>query len=208
MSLCLRLLAYSTFAVGFIARPLGGIIFGHFGDKIGRKSMLILTLTIMGVSTAFIAVIPTYDQIGIWAPIALVLLRIIQGIGLGGEWGGAVLLTFESAPVSRRGYYASFPQIGLALGLLLSSGVVGILSYYLANDQFMAWGWRVAFGLSTILIFIGLWMRVHVNESPEFQAVKQDKKESSIPLKICGVEMLVKSLQGWERVTLMGFSLM
>ena len=139
------ILAYSTFAVGFVARPLGGIIFGHFGDKIGRKSMLILTLTIMGVSTALIALIPTYDQIGIWAPIALVLLRIIQGIGLGGEWGGAVLMAFESAPVARRGYYASFPQIGLALGLLLSSGVVGILSYYLADDQFMAWGWRSCF---------------------------------------------------------------
>jgi MHS family shikimate/dehydroshikimate transporter-like MFS transporter len=177
------ILAYSTFAVGFIARPLGGIIFGHFGDKIGRKSMLVLTLTIMGVSTALIAVIPTYDQIGIWAPIALVVLRIIQGIGLGGEWGGAVLLTFESAPVERRGYYASFPQIGLALGLLLSSGVVGFLSYFLVDTQFMSWGWRIAFGLSTLLIFIGLWMRVHVNESPEFEAVKEDQKESSIPIK-------------------------
>ena len=177
------ILAYSTFAVGFVARPVGGIIFGHFGDKIGRKSMLILTLTIMGVSTALIALIPTYDQIGIWAPIALVLLRIIQGIGLGGEWGGAVLMAFESAPAERRGYYASFPQIGLALGLLLSSGVVGILSFFLADAQFMAWGWRIAFGLSTFLIFIGLWMRVHVNESPEFETVKEEKKESSIPIK-------------------------
>ena len=175
------ILAYSTFAVGFVARPVGGIIFGHFGDKIGRKSMLILTLTIMGVSTALIALIPTYDQIGIWAPIALVLLRIIQGIGLGGEWGGAVLMAFESAPAERRGYYASFPQIGLALGLLLSSGVVGILSFFLADAQFMAWGWRIAFGLSTFLIFIGLWMRVHVNESPEFETVKEEKKRIQHP---------------------------
>jgi MHS family shikimate/dehydroshikimate transporter-like MFS transporter len=177
------LLAYSTFAVGFIARPLGGIIFGHFGDKIGRKSMLVLTLTIMGVSTALIAVVPTYEQIGIWAPISLIILRIIQGIGLGGEWGGAVLMTFEHAPVSRRGLFASFPQIGLSIGLLLSSGVVGILSSFLSNDQFMVWGWRIAFGLSTLLIFIGLWIRIHVNESPEFQAIKKDKKESAIPFK-------------------------
>jgi MFS transporter, MHS family, shikimate and dehydroshikimate transport protein len=177
------LLAYATFAVGFIARPLGGIIFGHFGDKIGRKSMLVLTLTIMGVSTALIAVVPTYEQIGIWAPISLIILRIIQGIGLGGEWGGAVLMTFEHAPVSRRGLFASFPQIGLSIGLLLSSGVVGILSSLLSNDQFMAWGWRIAFGLSTLLIFIGLWIRIHVNESPEFEAVKKDKKESVIPFK-------------------------
>jgi MHS family shikimate/dehydroshikimate transporter-like MFS transporter len=177
------LLAYATFAVGFIARPLGGIIFGHFGDKIGRKSMLILTLSIMGVSTALIAVVPTFEQVGIWAPISLILLRIIQGIGLGGEWGGAVLMTFEHAPPHKRGLFASFPQIGLSIGLLLSSGVVGLMSSLLPNDQFMAWGWRLAFGLSTILIFLGLWIRLNVSESPEFKAVKEGNKESTLPIK-------------------------
>jgi MFS transporter, MHS family, shikimate and dehydroshikimate transport protein len=177
------LLAYATFAVGFIARPLGGVIFGHFGDKIGRKSMLILTLTIMGVATALIAVVPTYEQIGIWAPISLIFLRIIQGIGLGGEWGGAVLMTFEHAPPSKRGLYASFPQIGLSIGLLLSSGVVGIMSSILPDEQFLSWGWRLAFGLSTILIFLGLWIRLNVSESPEFKQVKKLNKESNVPIK-------------------------
>lgn len=177
------ILAYATFAVGFIARPLGGIIFGHFGDKVGRKSMLILTLTIMGVSTALIAVIPTYDQIGILAPISLVVLRIIQGIGLGGEWGGAVLMAFEHAPKKKRGLYASIPQIGLSLGLLLSSGVVAILSSVMSDGAFMSWGWRVAFGLSTILIILGFWIRLNVSESPEFKVVKKENAETSVPFK-------------------------
>ncbi|MCM3570425.1 MFS transporter [Neobacillus mesonae] len=177
------LLAYVTFAVGFVSRPLGGIIFGHFGDKIGRKSMLIITLTIMGASTTLIAVIPTYEQIGIWAPLTLLLMRIIQGIGLGGEWGGAVLMTFEHAPKTKRGLYASFPQIGLSIGLLLSSGVVGLLSSTLTDSQFMNWGWRVAFGLSAIMIFVGLWIRLKVSESPEFQKVKTQNTESKVPFK-------------------------
>lgn len=177
------LLAYATFAVGFVSRPLGGIIFGHFGDKIGRKSVLIMTLSIMGISTALIAFIPTYEQIGIWAPICLLILRIVQGLGLGGEWGGAVLMTFEHAPVSKRGLYASLPQIGLAIGLLMASGMVGLLSSALSNDQFMIWGWRIAFATSAIMIFIGLWIRLNVSESPEFQEMKKHNKESSIPFK-------------------------
>ncbi|TCP29577.1 metabolite-proton symporter [Scopulibacillus darangshiensis] len=175
------LLAYVTFAVGFLMRPLGGVIFGHFGDKIGRKSMLILTLMIMGGSTAVVAILPTYQQIGIWAPICLLVLRILQGIGLGGEWGGAVLMTFEHAPPSKRGLYASLPQIGLAIGLLLSSGIVALLSSLLTDGQFMAWGWRIAFGLSTLLIFVGLWIRLTVSETPEFQKVKDRNRESRIP---------------------------
>ena len=177
------MLAYATFAIGFVARPLGGIIFGHFGDKVGRKSILVLTLTIMGVSTALIAVIPTYEKIGIWAPICLIVLRIVQGIGLGGEWGGAVLMAFEHAPPAKRGFYASIPQIGLSLGLLLSSLIVGILSFVLPNDSFLAWGWRIAFGLSTFLIFVGLWIRLNVSESPEFKEIKEENKESGVPLK-------------------------
>ncbi|WP_342605295.1 MFS transporter [Peribacillus sp. FSL E2-0159] len=177
------LLAYATFAVGFIARPVGGLIFGHFGDKIGRKSMLITSLGIMGGSTVLIALIPTYNQIGIWAPICLLILRILQGIGLGGEWGGAVLMTFEHAPIKKRGLYASFPQIGLSIGLLLSSGVVGVLSSTLSDSQFMSWGWRTAFALSSILIFLGLWIRLNVSESPEFKKVKESNIESNMPIK-------------------------
>src|SRR6185437_6695974 len=148
------LLAYTTFAVGFVARPLGGVIFGHFGDKIGRKSMLVITLLLMGVATFLIGLVPTYAQIGVAAPILLLLLRVIQGIGLGGEWGGAVLLAFEYAPPERRGLYASIPQIGLAIGLCLASGIVAFLSYILTDAQFMAFGWRIAFLLSVCLVAI------------------------------------------------------
>ncbi len=175
------LLAYATFAVGFITRPLGGIIFGHFGDKIGRKSVLVTTLMIMGISTVLIGFVPTYNQIGVWAPICLLMLRIFQGIGLGGEWGGAILMTFESAPKEERGYYASLPQIGLAIGLTLASGVVGLLSFLLSEAQFMAWGWRVAFVLSIFMVAVGMYIRLNVMESPEFQKVKDSKKEVKIP---------------------------
>ncbi|MEG6523805.1 MFS transporter [Desulfotomaculum sp. 1211_IL3151] len=176
------MLAYATFAVGFITRPLGGVIFGHFGDKIGRKSMLVLTLMIMGGATVLIGFIPTYEQIGIWAPILLLTMRIFQGIGLGGEWGGAVLMTFETAPESERGYYASLPQMGLAIGLTLASGVVGGLSFMLSDAQFMAWGWRVAFILSILLVFVGMYIRLHIMESPEFQKVKNENAEVKIPI--------------------------
>lgn len=133
------ILAFATFAVGFVARPLGGMIFGHFGDKIGRKKMLILTLQIMGVATVAIGCIPSYDAIGIWAPVLLVICRLAQGIGLGGEWGGAVLMAFESAPAHKRAFYGSLPQIGLSLGLMLASGVIGLLSFLLSDAAFTAW---------------------------------------------------------------------
>src|SRR5678815_4373801 len=139
------LLAYTTFAVGFVTRPLGGILFGHFGDRIGRKTMLIMTLMIMGIATFLIGLVPTYEQIGVAAPLLLLLLRVLQGIGLGGEWGGAVLMAYEYAPPEKRGFYASLPQIGLAIGLMLASGVVALLSWLLTDVQFLAWGWRVAF---------------------------------------------------------------
>lgn len=180
------MLAYTTFAVGFLTRPLGGVIFGHFGDKLGRKQMLILTLMIMGGSTVLIGCIPTYDQIGIAAPILLLLMRVIQGIGLGGEWGGAILMTFEYAPKEERGYYASLPQIGLSLGLCLASGVVGFLSFMLTDEQFLAWGWRVAFLLSVIMLGVGSYIRMHVGESPEFvkmrEANKNKPKNAPIPI--------------------------
>lgn len=175
------MLAYVTFAVGFIARPVGGIIFGHFGDKIGRKSMLVLTMMIMGGSTVAVALIPTYATIGIWAPILLLTLRVVQGIGLGGEWGGSVLMVYEYAPESKRGFWASLPQIGLAIGLTLASGVVGLLSFFLTDAEFMAWGWRVAFGISIVLVFVGSWVRTHIVETPEFQKVKEKKSGAKIP---------------------------
>jgi metabolite-proton symporter len=175
------LLAYTTFAVGFVTRPLGGVIFGHFGDRIGRKSMLILTLMIMGVATFLIGLVPTYAQIGIWAPILLLALRVLQGIGLGGEWGGAVLMTYEYASPDKRGLYASLPQIGLSIGLCLASGVVALLSYLLTDEQFLAWGWRVAFVISFVLVLIGLYIRLNIMETPEFAKLKEERTEVKVP---------------------------
>lgn len=175
------LLAYATFAVGFVTRPLGGVIFGHFGDRIGRKSMLIMTLMIMGVATFLIGLVPTYEQIGIGAPLLLLLLRVLQGMGLGGEWGGAVLMTYEYAPKNRRGFYASLPQIGLAIGLCLASGVVALMSALLTNAQFLAWGWRIAFMLSGLMVAVGLYIRLKVQETPEFAAVKAHNAELRVP---------------------------
>jgi MHS family metabolite:H+ symporter-like MFS transporter len=175
------LLAYTTFAVGFVTRPLGGVIFGHFGDKIGRKSMLIITLMIMGVATFLIGLVPTYAQIGIGAPLLLLLLRVLQGIGLGGEWGGAVLMAYEYAPPEKRGFYASLPQIGLAIGLCMASGVVALLSSLLSDAQFLAWGWRVAFLLSGVMVGVGMYIRLKVRETPEFEALKARNAEARIP---------------------------
>jgi MFS transporter, MHS family, shikimate and dehydroshikimate transport protein len=162
------MLAYGTFAAGFLIRPFGGLLFGHFGDRIGRKPLLVLTLMIMGLATFLIGLLPTYERIGIWAPILLLALRLIQGIALGGEWGGAVLMSYEFARPEERAYYASFPQIGLAIGLCCSTGVVTILSYALSNADFVAWGWRVAFMLSILLLGVGLFIRLRVLETPEF----------------------------------------
>ncbi|MGY2490785.1 MFS transporter [Cupriavidus sp. CP313] len=175
------MLAYTTFAVGFVTRPLGGVIFGHFGDKVGRKSMLVITLMIMGVSTFLIGLVPTYDSIGILAPILLLLLRVLQGIGLGGEWGGAVLMAYEYAPPGKKGFYASLPQIGLAIGLCLASGVVALLSLTLTDAQFLAWGWRVAFLISAGMVFVGMYIRLNVKETPEFAVIKQRNAETQIP---------------------------
>jgi metabolite-proton symporter len=175
------LLAYGTFAVGFVTRPLGGVIFGHFGDRIGRKTMLVMTLLIMGIATFLIAFVPTYAQIGVWAPILLLVLRVFQGIGLGGEWGGAVLMTFEYAPRGQRGLYASLPQIGLSIGLCLASGIVALLSYLLSDAQFLAWGWRVAFLISATLVGVGVYIRLNIMETPEFARIKEMQRESRVP---------------------------
>jgi metabolite-proton symporter len=175
------LLAYITFFVGFIARPIGGVVFGHYGDRIGRKAVLILTLLIMGVATFLIGVLPTYEQVGIWAPIMLLILRVAQGFGLGGEWGGAVLMAVEHSPAGKRGFYGSWPQIGVPAGLLLSSGMVYLLSY-LPENQFFSWGWRIAFLISAVLIVVGLYIRLKVLETPAFNRVKAEKKVAAVPV--------------------------
>lgn len=176
------MLAFATFAVGFVARPLGGVIFGHFGDKIGRKKVLILTLEIMGIATVAIGFIPSYASIGIWAPILLIFCRLAQGIGLGGEWGGAVLMSFESAPAHKRAFYASLPQIGMSVGLLLASGVIGLASMLLSDEAFLNWGWRMAFILSAILLIVGSYMRKTVQETKDFAEAKSKMPEAKFPL--------------------------
>src|ERR1700737_3201528 len=159
--------AFGTYAVGFLARPLGAAIFGHYGDRVGRKAMLAITIIVMGVGTFLIGLLPTYQQIGVAAPVLLVALRILQGIGLGGEWGGAVLMVVEHAPPGRRGYFGAWPQAGAPAGLILSAGVVGLLSL-LPEASFLSWGWRIAFWLSALLIVIGIYIRLKIFETPEF----------------------------------------
>jgi MFS transporter, MHS family, shikimate and dehydroshikimate transport protein len=175
------LAAFATFAVGFLARPVGGIVFGHYGDKIGRKAMLSLTLIIMGVSTFAIGLLPTYDTIGVWAPVLLVMLRLFQGFGLGGEWGGAVLMAVEHAPRNRRGFYGSWPQTGAPAGLLLSTLVFRTVSL-MSEEQFLAWGWRLPFLLSFVLVGVGTFIRTRIVESPAFASVKETKTESKLPI--------------------------
>ncbi|HEY9394372.1 MAG TPA: MFS transporter, partial [Nocardioides sp.] len=173
--------SFGTFAVGFLARPVGGLIFGHFGDRIGRKTMLIWTLVIMGVGTSLVGLLPTYDSIGVLAPIALVVLRILQGIGVGGEYGGAVLLATEYAPAGRRGLYGSFAHIGVPGGLVLASGAFAVASQ-LPDAAFLAWGWRVCFLISIVLLAIGAWIRLSIMETPAFQEVQEEKKVSKLPV--------------------------
>ena len=175
------LLAYTTFFVGFISRPIGGVIFGHYGDRVGRKTVLIMTVLIMGIATFLIGFLPTYATVGIWAPILLLVLRIFQGIGIGGEWGGAVLLAVEHSPSGNRGFYGSWPQIGVPAGLLLSAGVVYLLSF-LGDAEFLAWGWRVAFLLSAVLVVIGLYIRLRILETPAFSRLQETKKVVSVPV--------------------------
>jgi metabolite-proton symporter len=175
------LAAFGTYAVGFAARPVGGIVCGHFGDRIGRKSMLILTLLIMGVATFLIGLLPTYQSIGIWAPILLVCLRLAQGFGVGGEWGGAVLMAVEHSPKGKRGFYGSWPQVGVPAGLLLSTLVFGQVSK-LPESALLAWGWRVAFLISVLLVGVGLYIRLAVTEPPAFAEVRKRGTESKMPI--------------------------
>ncbi|MDP8952966.1 MAG: MHS family MFS transporter [Actinomycetota bacterium] len=172
------LLSFSTYGVGFAARPLGGIVFGHFGDRIGRKSMLVLSLLIMGVATALIGFLPTFAQIGILAPILLVSLRFMQGIGVGGEWGGAVLMAVEHAPPGKRGFYGSWPQMGVPAGLLIANLVFIATSTTLPAS----WGWRVPFLFSILLVGVGLFIRLKLMESPAFRKVQDTGTEANMPI--------------------------
>ncbi|WHY74513.1 MFS transporter [Fictibacillus enclensis] len=176
------LLAFATFGAGFFARPLGGIIFGYYGDKLGRKTTLIICLLLMGFGTFFIGFLPSYEQIGVWAPILLLFLRVVQGIAVGGEWGGAVLLAIEHAPENKRGFYGSFPQMGVPVGLLLSTVVFSAFSA-LPRDQFLAWGWRIPFLLSILLVATGLFIRLKVMETPAFLQAKEAGNQIKNPLK-------------------------
>ena len=175
------LLAYVTSFVGFLSRPIGGVIFGHYGDRIGRKTVLILTVLIMGIATFLIGLLPTYATAGVWAPLMLLALRIFQGIGIGGEWGGAVLMAVEHSPGNTRGFYGSWPQIGVPAGLLISAGVVSLLSF-MDNDSFFAWGWRVAFLLSAVLVVIGVYIRLKIMETPAFQKAQEEHKIAAVPV--------------------------
>jgi metabolite-proton symporter len=176
------LAALATFGVGFAARPIGGIIFGHFGDRIGRKSMLVLSLLIMGLATAAIGVLPTYASIGVAAPILLVVLRMAQGLGVGGEWGGAVLMSVEHAPTGKRGLYGAFPQMGVPAGLFASTVIFTITQAVTSEAQFTSWGWRVPFLFSLVLVAVGLFIRLRIMESPAFQEVKDTGTEAPKPI--------------------------
>ena len=176
------LLAFATYAVGFVARPLGGVVFGHLGDRVGRKQVLVTTLTMMGLATFAVGLMPTYDAIGVWAPVLLVVLRFVQGLGLGGEWGGAVLMTLESGDPKRRGLNASWPQVGVPIGLLLANGVLALMAAVTSESAFTSWGWRVAFLLSGVLVLVGLWIRVRIAESPLFQEVADQDTKARAPI--------------------------
>jgi metabolite-proton symporter len=174
--------AYGTFAVGFIARPLGGAVFGHYGDRLGRKTMLVWSLMLMGVATALIGLLPGYSTVGVWAPILLVTLRFVQGIGVGGEWGGAVLMAVEHSPPGKRGFHGSWAQMGVPAGLLLSTFVFAITSTRLSEAEFLAWGWRIPFLSSVLLIAVGLLIRLRLLETPVFQELKREAEPPRAPL--------------------------
>jgi MFS family permease len=174
------LAAFGTYAVGFIGRPLGGLVFGHFGDKIGRKSMLLLTLMLMGIPTVLIGLLPTYESIGYWAAICLVILRFIQGMAMGGEWGGAVLMAVEHAPEGKKGFWGSLPQASTGGGLMLASIALGLVSL-LPEQALFSWGWRIPFLASIVLLAVGWYIRVKVPESPDFEKVKEQAENIKVP---------------------------
>ncbi|PTT16048.1 MFS transporter [Microbacterium sp. HMWF026] len=177
-----QVLSFATIGISFLFRPLGAIVAGYLGDRLGRKKMLVLTLIMMGVSTALIGVLPTYAAIGVAAPVLLILLRVLQGFSAGGEWGGAALLSVEHAPVNRRGYFGAYPQIGVPVGMILATATLWVLTSSMSAEAFLAWGWRVPFLFSIVLIVVGYIIRRAVEESPVFEDLVRRRKESSAPL--------------------------
>jgi len=176
------LAAFTTYAVGFLSRPLGGIIFSHYGDKLGRKPVLAATLIVMGVSACLMGLLPTYEQIGVWAPVALVVLRLVQGLGAGAEYGGAALLLAEQNP-NRRGFYGAFAASGVFTGIVLSLGVFSLVTAPLSQESLLSWGWRVPYLLSVVVVGVGIYLRMKMPETPEFSRdVKTTHKEASVPL--------------------------
>lgn len=210
------LLALSTFAVGFLARPIGAAIFGHLGDRIGRRKTLMLTLVIMGFSTVLIGCLPSFAQIGIWAPVLLVTLRVLQGAAVGGEWGGAVLLIGEHAGTARRGRSTSFAQLGSPAGLLLANGTVLGVVGLTTDEQFAAWGWRVPFLLSIVLVVVGVYLRLRVEETPVFQQLQREQRVAGSPVVevfrgnwrqlLIGVGVTVVSFGGYYVFTTVGIA--
>jgi MFS family permease len=177
-----QIVSFFSVGVSFLFRPLGAFLAGHFGDKIGRRPMLVLTLLLMGGATTLVGVLPTHAVIGIWAPILLILLRVLQGISAGGEWGGAVLMAVEHAPKKKRGLFGAAPQIGVPIGLLLASIVLAVMEQIAPGDAFLAWGWRVPFLLSVVLVIVGYWVRSRVSESPVFQEIAERKEKARMPI--------------------------
>ncbi|MCV2445654.1 MULTISPECIES: MFS transporter [Paracoccus] len=176
------LASFATFSIAFFARPFGAVVFGHFGDRIGRKVTLVAALLTMGISTVIIGLLPSYAQIGVWAPLLLALCRFGQGFGLGGEWGGAVLLATENAPPGKRSWYGMFPQLGAPLGLFLSSGFFWAMLHFISQEDLLAWGWRLPFLSSIFLIVIGLWVRLSITETPEFARAIAKEERVSVPV--------------------------
>ncbi|QBJ95582.1 MFS transporter [Rhodococcus sp. ABRD24] len=177
------LASFGTFAIGFIARPVGAVVMGHFGDRVGRKSVLVASLMLMGVSTVLIGLLPAYEKIGIWAPLLLVMLRLLQGIGVGGEWGGAALMSVEHAPKDRRGLFGSFPQMGMPAGMILANLALLAASTAMPQDQFESYGWRIPFLASAVLLFVGLYIRVGVEESPYFRKARDTESVVRNPVR-------------------------
>ncbi|VYT20462.1 MFS transporter [Citrobacter amalonaticus] len=176
------ILSYLSFSLTFFIRPIGGVIFAHIGDRIGRKKTLVLTLSLMGGATVMIGLLPTYEMIGIWAPILLILMRIIQGMGIGGEWGGALLLAYEYAPEKRKGFFGSIPQAGVTIGMLMATFIVSLMTLF-SEEDFLSWGWRIPFLLSSVLVLLGLWIRRDIDETPDFKKVKATGQVAKAPLR-------------------------
>jgi len=173
--------SFATFSIAFFARPIGAMIFGHFGDRVGRKATLVAALVTMGLSTVVIGLLPTYESIGVLAPILLALCRLGQGLGLGGEWGGAVLLATENAPEGKRSWYAMFPQLGAPIGFILSAGLFLILRESMTDGDFLNFGWRIPFLISIVLVAVGLYVRLKITETPEFQRAIEKEERVVLP---------------------------